>query len=263
MTPWGATAERIADDGPVTPWWRAGVGVARPGGRDLGAGTVDAVNRRRVLFGLAAAAAAVAVVLLVRTAGLPDVRGAVAASGIWAPVLFVLLTGAVTVTPVPRTVFTVAAGVLFGSAAGVLLAVMGTVLAATVAFWLVRLVGARFVERHADRPAVRWIRARLDRSGLLAVLSLRLVPMVPFFALNYAAGLSGVRFGPYVLGTLIGILPGTVAVVVLGDAATGGSPHPALLAVSVVCGLLGLAGAALAARRPTGLTVPREPVTSS
>lgn len=208
-----------------------------------------------MLIGLAAAVAAVAVVLLVRAVGVPDVRGAVAASGIWAPVLFVLLTGAVTVAPVPRTVFTVAAGVLFGSAAGVLLAVAGTVLAAAVSFWLVRLVGARFVDRHAHRRGVAWVRARLDRRGLLAVLSLRLVPMVPFFALNYAAGLSGVRFGPYVLGTLIGILPGTVAVVVLGDAATGGSPHPALLAVSAVCGLLGLGGAALAARRPAELAV--------
>ncbi|MDN5750672.1 MAG: TVP38/TMEM64 family protein [Pseudonocardia sp.] len=213
---------------------------------------------RRVLIGLAAVVAAVAVVLLVRAVGVPDVRGAVAASGIWAPVLFVLLTGAVTVAPVPRTVFTVAAGVLFGSAAGVLLAVAGTVLAAAVSFWLVRLVGARFVARHAHRRGVAWLRARLDRRGLLAVLSLRLVPMVPFFALNYAAGLSGVRFGPYVLGTLIGILPGTVAVVVLGDAATGGSPHPALLAVSVVCGLLGLGGAALAAGRPVHRAVAQE-----
>lgn len=205
---------------------------------------------RRVLLSLTAFTAAVAGVLVVRAVGVPDVRGAVAAAGVWAPLLFVLLSGAVTVTPIPRTVFTVAAGVLFGSATGVLLAVAATTLAATTAFWLVRLVGRRVVERHAHRRGVAWVRARLDRRGLLAVLSLRLIPMVPFFALNYASGLSGVRFGPYVLGTLLGILPGTVAVVVLGDAATGGTPHPALLAVSVVCGLLGLGGAALAARRP-------------
>ena len=60
------------------------------------------------------------------------------AAGIWAPLLFVLLQAVVTVTPVPRTVFTVAAGVLFGSITGVLLAVVGTALAAAAAFWLVR-----------------------------------------------------------------------------------------------------------------------------
>lgn len=204
----------------------------------------------RVAAGLVALAAAVAVVLAVRSMGLPDVRGAVEASGVWAPLLFVLLSGVVTVAPVPRTVFTVAAGVLFGSVTGVLLAVAGTTLAATVAFWLVRLLGGAFVERHAHRRGVSWVRARLDRSGLLAVLSLRLIPMVPFAVLNYAAGLSGVRFVPYVLGTVLGILPGTVAVVVLGDAATGGSPHPVLLAVSLVGGLVGVGGALLAARRP-------------
>lgn len=208
------------------------------------------MNPRHLAAGLVALVAAVAVVLAVRSMGLPDVRGAVEASGVWAPLLFVLLSGVVTVTPVPRTVFTVAAGVLFGSVTGVLLAVAATTLAATGAFWLVRLVGGAFVERHSHRRGVAWVRARLDRSGLLAVLSLRLIPMVPFAVLNYAAGLSGVRFVPYVLGTVLGILPGTVTVVVLGDAVTGGTPHPVLLGVSLVCGLLGLGGAVLAARRP-------------
>ncbi|GAA2566582.1 TVP38/TMEM64 family protein [Pseudonocardia hydrocarbonoxydans] len=208
------------------------------------------MNPRRVAAGLVALAAAVAVVLVVRSVGLPDVRGAVEESGVWAPLLFVLLSGVVTVAPVPRTVFTVAAGVLFGSVTGVLLAVAGTTLAAAGAFWLVRLLGGAFVDRHAHRRGVAWVRARLDRSGLLAVLSLRLIPMVPFAMLNYAAGLSGVRFVPYVLGTVLGILPGTVAVVVLGDAATGGTPHPVLLAVSLVGGLVGVGGALLAARRP-------------
>lgn len=225
-------------------------GVPRRDAEAPDVGTVGAVTLRRALLGLVALAAAVAVVLVVRSAGLPDVRAAVEASGVWAPVLFVLLSGAVTVTPVPRTVFTVAAGVLFGSVLGVLLAVTGTTLAAMAAFWLVRAVGGSFVARHAHRGPVTWVRARLDRNGLLAVMSLRLIPMVPFAALNYAAGLSGVRFAPYVGGTVLGILPGTVAVVVLGDAVTGGRPHPVLLTVSVVCGLLGLGGAVLAARRP-------------
>jgi len=48
---------------------------------------------------------------------------------------------------------------------------------------------------------------------------------------------------------VLGVLPGTVAIVVLGDAAVGGNPHPAMFATSLVCGGLGLAGAVLAARR--------------
>ncbi|MBC8092567.1 MAG: TVP38/TMEM64 family protein, partial [Pseudonocardia sp.] len=96
---------------------------------------------RRVLLGLVVVVAAVAVVLAVRTVGVADVRRAVESAGLWAPLLFVLFSGAVTVAPVPRTVFTVAAGVLFGSVTGVLLSVVGTTLAAVAAFWLVRLLG--------------------------------------------------------------------------------------------------------------------------
>jgi uncharacterized membrane protein YdjX (TVP38/TMEM64 family) len=182
--------------------------------------------------------------------GIPDVRRTVQDAGLWAPLLFVLLHGVVAVTPVPRTVFTVAAGVLFGSVTGALLAVTGTAIAAVAAFWLVRLVGGPLVERHAHRRGVAWVRSRLDRSGLLAVVSLRLIPAVPFSVMNYASALSGVRFAPYLLGTVIGVLPGTLAIVVLGDAAVGGTPHPAMFAVSVVSGLVGLAGALVAARRP-------------
>jgi len=59
-----------------------------------------------------------------------------------------------------------------------------------------------------------------------AVLYLRLVPAVSFDALNYAAGLSTVRFADYLLATVIGIVPGTVAFVMLSDALSRpGSPQ--------------------------------------
>ncbi len=198
---------------------------------------------------VAVVVATVVVLFVIRSGGVHHVRALVAGAGAWGPVLFVLLQGVVTITPLPRTVFTVAAGVLFGSLAGLLLTITATALAALAAYWLVRFVGGGFVERHAHRPSVTWVRARLDRSGFLAMISLRLIPMMPFAVLNYAAGLSGVRLLPFLVGTVVGVLPGTVAIVVLGDAAIGGRPHPALIAISVAGGLLGMAGAALAARR--------------
>jgi uncharacterized membrane protein YdjX (TVP38/TMEM64 family) len=177
------------------------------------------------------------------------VQDAVRGAGVWAPALFLVLQVLVTVPPVPRTIFTVAAGLLFGSALGVAVAVVATALGAVVAFWLVRLTGGGVVERFADRPPVVWTRQRLDRSGLLAVTSLRLIPVLPFSLLNYAAGLSGVRFAPYLFGTILGTAPGTIGLVVLGDAVTG-RVSPAMLAISVAGGLVGTIGAAVAARRP-------------
>jgi len=71
------------------------------------------------------------------------------------------------------------------------------------------------------------------------VISLRLIPVVPFAPLNYAAGASGVRVLPYFLATLAGLLPGTSAVVILGDALTG-HVSPLLFTVSLCTGLSGL-----------------------
>lgn len=183
------------------------------------------------------------------------VQDTVRGAGVWAPALFVVLQVLITVPPVPRTIFTLAAGLLFGSALGVAIAVSATALGAVVAFWLVRLTGGAFMERFADRGPVVWTRQRLDRSGLLAVTSLRLIPALPFSVLNYAAGLSGVRFAPFLLGTVLGTAPGTIALVVLGDAVTG-DVHPGLLAVSVTGGLVGTIGAVIAARRPRVERVP-------
>ena len=72
---------------------------------------------------------------------------------------------------------------------------------------------------------------------------------MPFSLLNYAAGLSGVRFTPYLLGTVLGTAPGTIALVVLGDAVTG-RVSPALLAVSLTGGLVGTLGAVVGGATP-------------
>jgi uncharacterized membrane protein YdjX (TVP38/TMEM64 family) len=224
-------------------------------------GTFGRVSWGRVAGCAAVLVAAAVVVLLLYRSGtdLLDVRTAVRSAGLWAPLLFVLLQGMVTVTPVPRTVFTVAAGVLFGGIGGVFLAIAGTSLAAAVAFWLVRLLGGRFVRKHADHRVATWVRARLERNSLLPMVSLRLIPAVPFSVMNYAAALSTVRFAPYLIGTVLGVLPGTIGTVVLGDAVVGGHPHPAMLLVSVCSGAIGITGALIAARRPKPAAEPLAP----
>jgi uncharacterized membrane protein YdjX (TVP38/TMEM64 family) len=68
-----------------------------------------------------------------------------------------------------------------------------------------------------------------------------LIPLVPFSVLNYAAGASSVRVLPYLVATLVGLLPGTAAVVILGDALTG-NISPLLALVSLCTAAVGVAG---------------------
>lgn len=78
-----------------------------------------------------------------------------------------------------------------------------------------RALGRDAVERFTG-ARVAAIDDLLARRGLLAVLGVRLVPVVPFTAINYVAGLTAVRRRDYALGTALGIIPGTVAYVALG-----------------------------------------------
>lgn len=169
--------------------------------------------------------------------------------GAAAPILFLLGQTLVTVAPIPRTVFTLAAGLLFGPLLGLALSLVGTTLTAVLAFVAVRWLGRDLVEPFLDRGVLRAVDARLRRRGWLAVTSLRLIPAIPFSVLNYCSAVSSIRFRDYLVGT-VGVIPGSVAVVVLGDALTG-TTSPALLAVSLAGAAVGMIGLIVQARSAT------------
>jgi uncharacterized membrane protein YdjX (TVP38/TMEM64 family) len=166
--------------------------------------------------------------------------------GPWFPLAFLLAHLVVTVVPVPRTAFTLAAGLLFGPVLGVVIAVAASTGSALLAVLLVRAAGWQ-LNRLVRHRAVSKVDERLRDRGWRAVLALRLIPVVPFAALNYAAGASAVRVMPYTLATLAGLLPGTAAVVILGDALAG-HISPMLYLVSVCTGAFGLTGLLLETR---------------
>jgi uncharacterized membrane protein YdjX (TVP38/TMEM64 family) len=153
-----------------------------------------------------------------------------------------------TLVPLPRTVFSLASGLLLGPVVGVTVALVATGVSGLLSFVLARSVGRKVVARHLERKTVKTVDERLSGGGWLAVASIRLIPVVPFLPMNYACGVSSVRTWPYLVGTMIGSLPGTIAVVVLGDTLTGSTP-PALLAISAACALIGAAGLWFAIRR--------------
>ncbi|WP_031940694.1 TVP38/TMEM64 family protein [Prescottella defluvii] len=165
------------------------------------------------------------------------------------PLIFFLVHVVVTVAPVPRTLFTISAGVLFGAATGLLVTIAATTISAILALLLVRAIGRDTVAAHLTHPAVRAVDMRLERRGWLAVGSLRLIAPIPFSVINYCCGVSSIRTLPYTAATIVGIVPGTVGVVLLGDALTG-EANPAMLLLSGICIAVGVAGLILDARTP-------------
>jgi uncharacterized membrane protein YdjX (TVP38/TMEM64 family) len=112
---------------------------------------------------------------------------------------------------------------------------------------VVRLAGARW--QRLERA--------LDRRGVLAVLTARVMPVVPFVAVSYAAGLAGIRLGAYVVGTVLGVLPGSVAYVTIGASATTltvwtPSAWSTVVVLLVLLGGLALTTTLRRRRRPRG-----------
>jgi uncharacterized membrane protein YdjX (TVP38/TMEM64 family) len=115
-----------------------------------------------------------------------------------------------------------------------------------MAFWLGRVLRRGAVERFTGARVAR-VDKLLARRGVMAVIGVRLVPVVPFTAINYTSGLTGVRLRDYTLGTALGIVPGTVAYVTLGTYGSEPVSWPVALSAAAL-GLLTAAGV-LAARR--------------
>lgn len=195
----------------------------------------------KLIAGLLVVAALLVAALLVPHPSIEQVREWARSVGPAFPLVFFAVHALVTVAPVPRTVFTLSAGVLFGAATGILIAVAATTVSAVLALLLVRAVGRDAFASRMTHPAIQAIDDRLARRGWLAVGSLRLIAPVPFSVINYCSGVSSVRLLPYMLATLAGVLPGTIGVVVLGNA-LGGDTNPALLAFSAVCIAIGVIG---------------------
>lgn len=138
----------------------------------------------------------------------------VAAWGMWSAVGSMTLMVLHSFVPVPAEVIAVANGMLFGPFWGVLVTWAGAMLGAVAAFaasrWLGRPVVCRFVPAERRAAIERWT----VRPGSL--LLLRLIPVVSFNLVNFAAGLAGAGWWDFLWTTALGILPLTVLSVVLG-----------------------------------------------
>jgi len=200
--------------------------------------TARQISKRRMVATGAVMASVVAVALLVPLPTAVQMRDWATSMGPWFPLTFLAAHLVVTVLPFPRTAFTLAAGLLFGPVLGIALGVVASTASATIALLLVRAAGWQ-LSRLVRHRAVETVDARLRNRGWISVMSLRLIPAVPFSVLNYAAGASAIRVLPYTVATLAGVLPGTAAVVILGDALTG-DVSPLLLLVSLCTGFSGL-----------------------
>jgi uncharacterized membrane protein YdjX (TVP38/TMEM64 family) len=194
--------------------------------------------RLLVLVALLAALGVAAAV--VDVPDLATVRARIDALGPLAPLVFTIGYALVVPAPFPKSVLSTAAGLAFGIPLGATVVVLGGTAGAVLAFGLARWLGRDAVARLTD-DRVRRVDAAVERHGVAAALVVRFVPILPFTLLNYACGVTAMRLRHYALGTAVGMVPGSTAMVALGSVGGGVSLWvPALASVGLGLVTLGV-----------------------
>ncbi|MDP1587994.1 MAG: TVP38/TMEM64 family protein, partial [Prosthecobacter sp.] len=143
--------------------------------------------------------------------------------GPWGPVVFIVVYVIATVLMLPGSALGLAAGALFGVVYGTGIVSIASTLGAALAFLVGRFLARDAIAaRMAGNPAFAALDRALTDDGWKIVALARLSPVFPYTLLNYAFGLTKVRFTHYVLVSWIAMLPGTVLYVYLGSLARVG-----------------------------------------
>ncbi|MEM9907583.1 MAG: TVP38/TMEM64 family protein [Cyanobacteria bacterium P01_D01_bin.44] len=138
---------------------------------------------------------------------------------------------------VPATLLVIVGGAVFGVFWGTIWSVIGATLGAIAAFWLARYLLHDWFKRRFDRSRrLREFNQMMHHQGLSCVMAIRFAPISPFNLVNFLLGLTSVPLRHYALGTLVGIIPGTLIYTWLGvtgrDALHGESLLPLILCLS-------------------------------
>ncbi len=151
-------------------------------------------------------------------------RGWISGLGLWGPLIYMLIYAAGAALLMPGLALTVAGGVLFGPVWGSVYVLFGATCGSALAFLIARHMGRGwvegFIEKHG-RERFKELDERVERQGWKIVAFTRLIPLFPYNFLNYAYGLTNVKFLHYLLATFFFMMPGVVAYVVFSSSLLG------------------------------------------
>ncbi|WP_373544179.1 TVP38/TMEM64 family protein [Chamaesiphon sp.] len=163
--------------------------------------------------------------------------------GMWAPVLYILIYSIATICILPSTPLNLTGGAIFGAMWGTVWTSIAAILAAVLAFGFSRTIGRKLV---AQKLAGKWesIDREMQQGGFFYMFAIRLLPLIPYGIVNFAAGLTAIKFRDYFLGTLLGTVPGILPFVMMGAGLTAlkqGDVLPLLAGLALTGMLVGTA----------------------
>lgn len=164
---------------------------------------------------------------------------AVAAEGIKShpltPLLVITVFSLAGLLAFPVTLLIVTTALAFGPMWGAVYSIIGSIVSALLAYAVGHKLGRKTVQKLAGSSINRLSR-RLAHHGVLAVITVRIIPVAPFTAINLVAGASHIKTKDFILGTLLGMLPGILGLTVFADSLikTIQQPEPSQIAIFAV-----------------------------
>ncbi|TLS36432.1 TVP38/TMEM64 family protein [Pseudalkalibacillus caeni] len=143
-----------------------------------------------------------------------EMRGWILSFGMYAPLIYVGLFFIRPLVFFPASIYSIAGGLAFGALMGTVYTLVGGLGGAMVAFFISRKFGRNILQRKLR--GIEHLQHQIEQRGFYYVLLLRIIPIINFDLLSYACGVSRVRLKDYILATLLGMLPGTIAFNFLG-----------------------------------------------
>lgn len=202
--------------------------------------------RKSVLSGLLFALLAVLCIYLSTHITPGQLQAAISRWGSLAPLAYILSFTLLPAFFFPVAVLALAGGLLFGLFWGSVYTFIGAILNCTLMFLLARYAGREKVEALIQKklsPVWQQRLQNLNSSGGFALLViLRLIPAVPYNLINYAFGLTAMPWRTYIIGSAIGIIPGTLAFINIGDKALDVTSPDFWIAIGLLALLLVVTG---------------------
>lgn len=144
-----------------------------------------------------------------------NLKNLILSSGYFAPIIYIIAFSLVPLTFFPDSLLAILGGTIFGLSKGFLYTSIGALIGGSISFFISRILGQSFIEKF-ENDKLRSIQNLLKENGFLMILLLRLIPLFPFDLISYGAGLTKISYKDFILGTLIGTIPGILVFVNLG-----------------------------------------------
>ncbi len=170
---------------------------------------------------------------------LESVKAFILSFGALAPLIYIIMFTLIPLTLFPDAVLAIASGTIFGVFWGTVYTMIGALCGASLSFFIARFLGREWVMKLVRHKA-EWFDEGVEKQGFLIILIMRLVPLIPFDIISYGAGLSKIKYSDFMIGSILGIIPGVVIYVNLGDKALDVHSPAFIISVALLIGLFSL-----------------------